>query len=405
MATVQAYVRKIGESDTSYFIVYADISWDNNNPYYITVRTYSSSSKYYKWEISGRYSQGDYTKYITNCPANSTQTFYGAPQTTKDYIFQVAGDGGETVGEYGNAGAASIFTVTFNSGSGGGGSGGDYVQSYTLTYYDANGQTYQKSSHGQGEIITIRSSGPSKGNSNLTSGSYTISADANEGTFPSNAVTSIQATKETYISYTLVSWNTNRFGAGTSYSFGQTINMPGYNLDLYPQYSGTEKDRYSNNSLSRLTTPNPPSGSTTATYTATFDPNGGSVNTVSQSVNATISKTFAGWTTSKNGTTTVSSLDYQGTVYAKWGNKYANNTVVLPLPSRSGYNFKGWSTSKSGTSLKGAGATVAITSDTTFYAFWTEKEKPTGGIFIHDGTKWQLATEYVFNEETWISSE
>ena len=28
--------------------------------------------------------------------------------------------------------------------------------------------------------------------------------------------------------------------------------------------------------------------------------------------------------------------------------------------------------------------------DTTFYAIWTEKEKPSGGVFIHDGTMWQL---------------
>ena len=109
--------------------------------------------------------------------------------------------------------------------------------------------------------------------------------------------------------------------------------------------------------------------------------------------------------TSSTGTSTVSSLTYQGTVYAKWGNKYTDNTVILPLPSRSGYNFNGWSTSTSGTNLKAAGEAVAITSNTTFYAIWTEKEKPKGGIFIHDGTMWQLATEYIFNKETWISSE
>lgn len=294
------------------------------------------------------------------------------------------------------------FTVTQDSSGGGDSGGGDSgggdsgggesTNYYYLSYYEEDGSTlFSRSSEAEGSTISIRSSGPSKSSTSSKS-NFTITGNANGGTFPSGAITSITANKTVTTSYKLNRWNTNNSGTGTSYGLGATINMPSYNLNLYPQYSGSDSASCSNNNLSRLTTPNPPSDSTTATYTATFSPNGGSVNTVSQSVTATITKTFDGWMTSSSGTSTVTTLTYQGTVYAKWGDNYTNNTIVLPLPSRSGYNFNGWSTSESGTNLKDAGTVVAITSNTTFYAFWTEKEKPKGGVFIYDGTMWQLVS-------------
>lgn len=154
-------------------------------------------------------------------------------------------------------------------------------------------------------------------------------------------------------------------------------------------FSSSSSTSYSNNSLSNLPTPSY-IGSTTATLKVTFDAKGGSVSTTSQLVNTTVVKTFGGWMSSSTGTTTISSLESEGTVYAKWNNSYPDATVILPLPTRKGYIFNGWSTSTSGTNLYQAGAEVSISGDTTFYAIWTEKEKPSGGVFIHDGTMWKL---------------
>lgn len=165
--------------------------------------------------------------------------------------------------------------------------------------------------------------------------------------------------------------------------------MPNHELFLYPEFSNSSSTSYSDNSLSNLPTPNY-TDSTTATLTVTFDAKGGSVSTTSRLVNATVVKTFGGWMSSRTGTTTISSLESEGTVYAKWDISYPDATVILPLPTRKGYIFNGWSTSTSGTNLYQAGAEVSISGNTTFYAIWTEKEKPSGGVFIHDGTMWQL---------------
>ena len=397
---VWAYFQSTGGEG---FYAYADVEWDSS--YYVTVGNirYSSESSAYwfKWRVGAR---GNTGSPLAGTDLGPKYSFQGSQNG--QYVFQACTR--ESASSWGGTWDSGGFTLTADSGGSGGsggGSGGETTNYYNLSYYEADGSTlYSRSSEAEGSIVSILSSGPSK-SSTSSSSTFTITGNANGGTFPSGATTSITATKTVTTSYRLSSWNTNNSGTGTSYSLGTTIGMPSYNLNLYPQYTSSESSSYSNNSLSRLTSPSPPSGSTTATYTATFNPNGGSVNTSSQSVTAIITKTFAGWMTSSTGTSTVSTLTYQGTVYAKWGNKYTDNTVILPLPSRSGYNFNGWSTSTSGTNLKAAGEAVAITSNTTFYAIWTEKEKPKGGIFIHDGTMWQLATEYIFNEETWISSE
>ena len=275
------------------------------------------------------------------------------------------------------------FTVTQDSG--GGGSGG----TYTITYYDGDGSWFATQTETGGEYFTAYNrSYPSKTGSSSSS-NFVITGNANGGSFPSGATTSITATKTTTITYNFSSWNTNTSGTGTTYYAGSSYIMPNSNLNLYPYFTTSSSSTVSNNALSRLTSPNPPPGSTN-TYTVTFNPQGGTVNISSQSVTATTTKSFGGWMTSSTGTSTVSSLDQAGTVYAKWINNYSNNTITLPTPTRSGYNFIGWSTSTNGTNLKGAGASISISGNTTFYAFWAEKEKSTGGIFIHDGNKWQL---------------
>ena len=286
------------------------------------------------------------------------------------------------------------FTVTKDSSGGGSGSGGgESAKTYYVSYYDSNGSLLSKI--GQTENLQFKvQSGSSvtiPDNSSVDS-NYTITGDANGGTFSDGSTTaSITATKTTTTSYSFSKWSTNSSGTGPTYNANSYYIMPSYNLDLYPIFSSSSSTTNSNNSLSRLPHPSR-TDSTTTTLIVTFNANGGSVSTTSQSVNTTVTKTFDGWMSSSTGTTTISSLNSAGTVYAKWNNSYSNATITLPLPTRNGYIFDGWSTSISGTNLQQAGAQVPISGNTTFYAIWTEKEKPKGGVFIHDGTKWQLVS-------------
>lgn len=284
------------------------------------------------------------------------------------------------------------FTVTQDSSGGGGGSeGGDSSSSYYLSYYDSNGDLLTRTTETAGNTLIAQSgSSVTKPDSSSTNNDYTITGDANGGTFSNGSTTaSITATETITISYSFSNWNTDSSGTGGSLYAGSSFLMPSYNLNLYPVFSSSSYTSYSNNSLSRLPQPSNTS-STTATLTATFNANGGSVSTTSQSVNTIVTKTFGGWMNSSG--TIITSLDSEETVKAKWNDSYSNATIILPLPTRNGYIFDGWSTSTSGTNLQQAGTQVPISGDTTFYAIWTEREKPKGGVFIHDGTKWQLVS-------------
>ena len=396
--------------------VHAQISCTSS--YYVTVESITfinnhgnvSDNASLKWRIRDRNNS-------SNIPAGTGIGYSFQAQAGAQYVLQgtVGGTSYPWGGVYGDENGNEVggFTVggsndsfgNSSGGSGGGDSGGgDYANSYYVTYHDRDGTTLAQTTETEGQYFIAQSgSSVTRPGSSSTSSDYKITGDANGGAFSNGSTTtSITATKTTTTSYNFSSWNTNSSGTGSTYYAGSYYTMPSYNLNLYPVFSSSSSTVCSNHSLSRLPQPSY-AGSTTTTLTATFNANGGSVSTTSQSVNATVTKAFGGWMNSSG--TVITSLGSAGTVKAKWNNSYSNNTLVLPLPTRSGYNFNGWSTSTSGTNLQPAGKTVSITSDITYYAIWTEKEKPTGGIFIHDGTKWQLATEYVFNEEIWVSSE
>lgn len=282
------------------------------------------------------------------------------------------------------------FTVTQDSG-GGGDSGDDPWDRCSLYFYDLEGREIHFTNVYVGNSFkTISSSLAPKLESSSTNDNYTITGDANGGTFlDGSETTSITATKTTTINYNFVYWNTSIDGTGDIYEASTYYKMPNHDLILYPAYSSESSTIYSNNSLSGLPKPSN-TNSGTATLIVTFNANGGSVSPTSQSIDTTVTKIFGDWMDSSG--IVITSLDSEGTVYAKWNDSYSNATVILPLPTRNEYIFNGWSTSISGTNLQQAGAQVFISGNTTFYAIWTEKERPKGGVFIHDGTKWQLVS-------------
>jgi uncharacterized repeat protein (TIGR02543 family) len=119
-----------------------------------------------------------------------------------------------------------------------------------------------------------------------------------------------------------------------------------------------------------------------ATYTVTFDANGGTVDTSNTTV------TF--------------------------GNKYGK----LPKPTRKNYEFLGWFTYKSGGVKIAADSTVKINNNHTLYARWKGKESsitlyPTGGTLTEDtirvyyGAKYRLPvpTKENYTFDGWYTSE
>lgn len=106
-------------------------------------------------------------------------------------------------------------------------------------------------------------------------------------------------------------------------------------------------------------------------YTATFDPNGGEVETPTSNVYCS----FLGWGKTESDAVqyanqeSVMNLAPSGsiTLYAKW--QYGR--VVFPEPTRTGYTFKGWYDAPTGgNKIANAGGSVVLSANTTYYAQW-----------------------------------
>lgn len=121
----------------------------------------------------------------------------------------------------------------------------------------------------------------------------------------------------------------------------------------------------------------------TKKYTLSYNANNGSGAPSSQSV----SVSCKGWSTSN----TASSASYSCgssykpttniTLYAVW---YSNGsaTISSTKPTRSGYTFLGWSTSSSASSASySSGSSISISSNTTLYAVW--KKNPTTSYTVN----------------------
>jgi uncharacterized repeat protein (TIGR02543 family) len=158
----------------------------------------------------------------------------------------------------------------------------------------------------------------------------------------------------------------------------------------------------------------PPSQAPNPSYTVTFNANGGTGATASETENAPTALTadgftrtgytFAGWNTSPTGGGTAygAGASYpftaNATLYAQWkanpsftvtfnanrGSGFTpaeTHNVPTALSAdgftRSGYTFAGWNTSPSGGGTAyGAGATYAFTANATLYAQWTAVPPP-----------------------------
>lgn len=239
---------------------------------------------------------------------------------------------------------------------------------------------------------------------------YTLTLNANGGSggpgsqsLTPGVSTQISSTRPTRSGYTFAWWSTqNSSTSGTRYSPGAyiTISAP---TTLYAIWSANYTVTYNGNGSTGGSVSNTThttliesalSSSTFARgYAVRLNGNNGTVNG-----SATLGATYTqeGW--SYNGTNyslgeSVSGLTSTAnstiTMNARWG----GGSVTLPNATRDGYRFTGWNTNSSGTGTRyTAGSSFKPTADTTLYAQWTPIAGQNANIvFIKVNNKWKIS--------------
>ena len=273
---------------------------------------------------------------------------------------------------------------------------------YTIKY-NANGGSGAPSSQTKiyGKTLTLSSTKPTKSQgSNTVSGSFVITGNGNGGYFgnTSTTTTSITATSSTpqTITYTFSKWKDgsgNEYAAGGSY----TANSAATLTAQYTSSTSNGTTTYSNNSISKLATPSRGS-SKVATYTVSFNANGGSCSTSSLTADKTRTFTFKGWAESSTATSTlVTNKTYTAakTVYAVWGQSDSTAAINLPTPTRSGYTFRGWATDASASS--GTTGLYEPEGNITLYAIWSQDYST---VYYNDNGKCVACCVYYNNNGT-----
>lgn len=196
---------------------------------------------------------------------------------------------------------------------------------------------------------------------NNTSTGYTVSYNANGGnSTPSTSAATTLTHRQTY-------WNTNSSGTGTNYA-SKASYTENAKLDLYAIWSTTSSAVTLASAITRADTKE-------TGYKVTFDANGGTCSTVSLTSEKIRSYKFNKWAKgSVSGTTYNAGIPFMPssntTMYATWTESVTNGSIILPMPSRTGYTFKGWATSSSATSGTAAGESYSPNMATTLYATW-----------------------------------
>lgn len=293
-------------------------------------------------------------------------------------------------------------------------------KTYAVTY-NANGGSNAPSSQKKiyGTTLTLTTSKPTPPSSTTSNSNSTfdITGNANGGYFGTTTTTTTKITatanRTDTTKYSFSKWNTAKDGSGTSYNSGGSY-TDNSAVTLYAQYSSsttTGTTTYSNNAISGLSKPSR-ANSKQATYTVSFNANGGNCSTTKLTTDKIRSYTFKGWGSSSGATSVlVNTTTYTSakTVYAVWN--YTDNTAVitLPTPTRIGYTFMGWATDASATS--GVSGSYTPTSNITLYAIW----KCNGYVYIYDddgfspyqvliydGSGWNQYIPYVYAESGWV---
>lgn len=193
--------------------------------------------------------------------------------------------------------------------------------------------------------------------------------------------------------------------AGTITGYTMTLTLPTYSVTYNANGgSGTTSSQtktYGKTLTLRSNGFTAPANKSVTGYKVTFNANGGSCSTASLTSTRTAKYSFSKWNTGADGSGTsyAAGASYTSNaalkLYAIWSTAYTNNAITLPTPTRAGYKFNGWATSSDATS--GSTGSYTPTKDITLYATW---EKTTSAWVNVNGT-WEQGIPWVNDNGTW----
>lgn len=201
--------------------------------------------------------------------------------------------------------------------------------------------------------------------------SYTVTYA--HGTNTSGTLPSKQTSKNK-LTYAKNGWTTGSTNVNDrDYANGARYSSAS-NLTLYPNFTRTVANQGVTLATNNLTK----TSVTNATYTVTFNANGGSVSPTSASASKITTYGANGWTTTKDSATknynngaATGALSGNLTLYPCFSASTNTGSVTLPTPSRTGHSFSGWYTAASGGSrVGGGGSSYTPSSTVTLYAQW-----------------------------------
>jgi hypothetical protein len=157
-----------------------------------------------------------------------------------------------------------------------------------------------------------------------------------------------------------------------------------------------------------LSSTKPTKSSTTATGSKiTFNANGGTTTKASQTATDTTKYTFSSWNTAAGGGGTSYSsggsytANASATLYAQYTSSTTKGSVTLPTTaqcSRAGYDLLGFATSSTATTAAYApGASYTASAAVTLYAVWAAQ----GLVYIDDGTGFEPYQVWIDNGSSW----
>ena len=157
-----------------------------------------------------------------------------------------------------------------------------------------------------------------------------------------------------------------------------------------------------------LSSTKPTKSSTTATgYTVTFNGNGGTPSKTSATATNTTSYTFSKWNTKADGSGTSYNAggsytaNASATLYAQYTSSTAKGSVTLPTAAqytRAGFSLLGFATGSTATTAAYApGASYTPNGNVTLYAVW----KADGLVYIDNGTSVEAYQVFIDNGSGW----